>query len=70
MTEADLSQVRKLNNAHIKAVGEVTQKKFKYLFSRASHAFVVKDQGMVVAFLMAQGKGIDYNSKNYLWHAG
>lgn len=55
----------KLNNAHIEAVGEVSIKKFRYLFSRAAHAFVVKDHNAVVAFMMTHGKGIDYTSKNY-----
>ena len=45
MVEDDLPQVRKLNNQHVEAVGEVSAKKFEYLFKIAHHAFVVKDQG-------------------------
>lgn len=61
--------VRKLNNQHIAAVGEVSANKYKYLFKIAHHAFVVKDQGQVVAFYLTVGEDLDYNSKNYKFHA-
>ena len=69
MVEEDLPQVRKLNNKHIAAVGEVSAKKYKYLFKIAHHAFVIKDQDQVVAFYLTVGADLDYKSKNYLFHA-
>jgi predicted GNAT superfamily acetyltransferase len=69
MTEDDLLQVRKLNNQHIAAVGEVSASKYKVIFKLAHHAYMVKDQGQVVAFYLTHGEGLDYNSKNYKFHA-
>ena len=69
MVEDDLPQVRKLNNQHVEAVGKVSPEKFVYLLRIAHHAFVVKDQGQVVAFYLTVGPGSNYNSKNYRFHA-
>ena len=69
MVQDDLPQVRKLNNQHVEAVGEVSAKKFEYLFKIAHHAFVVKDQGQIAAFYLTVGEGSNYNSKNYRFHA-
>ena len=69
MVEGDLPQVKQLNNKHIEAVGEVSASKFKYLFNASKHAFVVKDQDKVIAFYMTHPAGIDYKSKNYIWHS-
>ena len=68
MEEEDLPLVRKLNNQFIEAVGEVSLQKFKYLLNAAAHAYLVKDQGRVIAFYMTHPAGIDYQSKNYIWH--
>lgn len=69
MTEADLPQVRKLNNTFSDAVGEISLNKLKYLFGCAHSAFLVKDQSEVVAFYLTHGEGLDYRSKNYKWHS-
>jgi len=57
-----------LNNKFIDAVGEVTAAKLKYLFNSALYAYLVKDEGKVVAFYITHPHGIDYKSKNYIWH--
>jgi hypothetical protein len=55
MTIDDLPQVRKLNNKYAEAVGECSAKMYQYLFSIAQHALVVKDQDMLVGFLLTVG---------------
>jgi predicted GNAT superfamily acetyltransferase len=68
MTEADLPQVRKLNNQFSDAVGDISLPKLKYLFGCAYSAYLVKDDSEVVAFYITHGEGLDYKSKNYTWH--
>lgn len=69
MTEEDLPQVRKLNNQFEDAVGLVTKAKLLYLFDNSYYPLVVRDQDRVVAFLLSHASGLDYNSKNYIWHS-
>jgi predicted GNAT superfamily acetyltransferase len=69
MTIDDLPQVRKLNNKYAEAVGECSAKMYQYLFSIAQHALVVKDQEMLVGFLLTVGEGSDYRSTNYKFHS-
>lgn len=60
--------MRKLNNQHVAAVGEVSAKKLQYLVKAAHHAYLVRDQDRVIAFYLSYSKETDYISKNYLWH--
>lgn len=68
ITPEDLPLVRKLNNQHVAAVGEISANKLKYLVKAAHYAFCVKDQERVIAFYLSYSKETDYTSKNYLWH--
>lgn len=67
MCEEDLFAVQKLNNQHSDAVGEITQKKLKFLFKNCQHAFVCHDQDMLVAFCIVFPQGGTYDSRNYQW---
>jgi len=68
MTEDDLAEVTKLNNKHIAAVGKTSYKKYQYLLSQASHAYLCRDNQQVIAFYLAFGANLPYNSKNYKFH--
>ena len=50
-------------------MGLVSKKKLQYLFDSSFYALVVRDEDIVVAFLLTHGPGLDYTSKNYIWHS-
>lgn len=68
MVAADLAACVKLNNKFVDAVGRATPKKFEYFLKSCAHAYVVKDQDKLVAFMFSFGPDSDYNSPNYRWH--
>ena len=64
----DITTCVKLNNKFVDAVGRASPKKFEYFLKACSHAYVVRDQERIVAFMFAFGADSDYKSPNYRWH--
>jgi uncharacterized protein len=65
----DLDAMAALNRAAVPAVSDVDDLALWRLVEQATPALVVTDEGHVVAFVIALGPGVDYDSPNYRFFA-
>jgi len=68
MREADLPQVRELNDAAVPAVTPITMDELAALFALCDVRLVATDRDHnLLAFLLSMGPGQPYGSENYGW---
>lgn len=68
-TPGDFDGILALNAESVSFLSPLTRDRLQALHGRAALHRVVEDQGGVVAFLLAFGEGVAYDSPNYQWFA-
>ena len=69
MTPADFTEVLALNEESVQYLSPLSYSQLEDLHRQSAFSRVVEVEGRVIAFILALGKGAEYDSVNYQWFA-
>jgi predicted GNAT superfamily acetyltransferase len=67
LTREDWPRVLALNDASVRELSELDERRLEWIVSLAHRRLAVEDDGELVAFALAFAPGTAYDSENYRW---